>query len=68
MEQQGHDGWHWTDMARKDGAVTRWTGIYVTHGCPGRLCLGDWCQKPAGHEGWHNNGRGTSFSDPVGAD
>jgi hypothetical protein len=60
MEQQGHEGWHWSDFGH--GGVTRWTGHYVKHeACPGRLSLLDWCQFPAGHEGHHNNGRGSTF-------
>ena len=64
MERQGHDGWHWTDMGRGDGGVTIWTGAYVKHSCAGRIDLSHWCQKPPGHDGAHNDGKGLTFGDP----
>lgn len=53
MERQGHDGYHWTDLGHPDGAVTIWTGVYITKSCSARRSLSDWCQKPAGHDGQH---------------
>lgn len=63
MEKQGHFGWHWSETGAEKG-ILRWTGLHSTYSCFGHLSLSDWCQKERGHEGAHNNGRGTTFSDP----
>jgi hypothetical protein len=62
METVGHGGYHWSDPGRGDGGVPIWFGPYVKHSCAGRLELDRWCRKPPGHEGAHNDGRGTSWT------
>lgn len=63
MERAGHEGFHWSDVGAYP-AVLVWYGPYQERRCPGRLSLLDWCTKPPGHEGAHNNGRGVTFGDP----
>ena len=61
MANQGHEGWHWTEMGGPGLRI--WTGVHGKNSCSANLGLDQWCQKPPGHEGPHNDSHGMSWGD-----
>lgn len=58
---EGHFGPH--RIVNGDGSCTFWAGKFPQCIVLHRRC-GEWpCVKEPGHDGWHSDGKGTSFGE-----